>query len=120
MAHAGVRFLDLISRQRGGLLLDLARGVLLLLSLPYLLAVSARNAYYDLIKRFEERTGCAVIINTSFNVRGEPIVCTPHDAFLCFMRTHMDVLVLDRFYMEKEDQTPLEEDVDWRDLFELD
>ncbi|MCZ6765416.1 MAG: carbamoyltransferase [bacterium] len=76
--------------------------------------------YYDLIKRFEERTGCAVIINTSFNVRGEPIVCTPHDAFLCFMRTHMDVLVLDRFYMEKEDQTPLEEDVDWRDLFELD
>jgi len=76
--------------------------------------------YYDLIKRFEDRTGCAVIINTSFNVRGEPIVCTPHEAFLCFMRTNMDVLVMDRFYMAKEDQAPLEEDVDWRDLFELD
>lgn len=76
--------------------------------------------YYDMIKRFEERTGCPVIINTSFNVRGEPIVCTPHEAFLCFMRTHMDVLVMDRFYMEKENQAPLEEDVDWRDLFELD
>ena len=76
--------------------------------------------YYDLIKRFEEKSGCPVIINTSFNVRGEPIVCTPHDAFLCFMRTHMEVLVMDRFYMEKPDQKPLEEDVDWRDLFELD
>lgn len=76
--------------------------------------------YYDLIKRFEERTGCPVIINTSFNVRGEPIVCTPHDAYLCFMRTNMDVLVMDRFYMEKPDQKPLEEDVDWRELFELD
>jgi carbamoyltransferase len=76
--------------------------------------------YYDLIKRFEERSGCPVIINTSFNVRGEPIVCTPHDAFLCFMRTNMDVLVMENFYMEKPDQKPLEEDVDWRDLFELD
>jgi carbamoyltransferase len=76
--------------------------------------------YYKLIKRFEERTGCPVIINTSFNVRGEPIVCTPHDAFLCFMRTNMDVLVMDRFYLEKHDQKPLEEDVDWRELFQLD
>jgi carbamoyltransferase len=76
--------------------------------------------YYDLVKRFEEKTGCAVIINTSFNVRGEPIVCTPNDGYLCFMRTNMDVLVMDRFYMEKPDQPPLEEDVDWRELFELD
>jgi len=76
--------------------------------------------YYDLIRRFEDKTDCPVIINTSFNVRGEPIVCTPHEAYLCFMRTNMDVLVLDRFYMVKEDQAPLEEDVDWRDLFELD
>jgi carbamoyltransferase len=76
--------------------------------------------YYRLIDRFEKKTGCAVIINTSFNVRGEPIVCTPHDAYLCFMRTNMDVLVLDRFYMEKRDQKPLDEDVDWRELFELD
>jgi carbamoyltransferase len=76
--------------------------------------------YYDLIKRFEDKTGCAVIINTSFNVRGEPIVCTPHDAYMCFMRTNMDVLVMDRFYLDKPDQKPLEEDVDWRELFELD
>jgi len=76
--------------------------------------------YYDLIKRFERQTDCPVIINTSFNVRGEPIVCTPHDAYLCFMRTHMDVLVMDRFFLVKEDQKPLEEDVDWQSLFELD
>ena len=76
--------------------------------------------YYKLIKRFDEKTGCPVIINTSFNVRGEPIVCTPHDGYMCFMRTNMDVLVMDRFIMRKEDQKPLEEDVDWRELFELD
>jgi len=76
--------------------------------------------YHRLIKRFEERTGCAVIINTSFNVRGEPIVCTPHDGYMCFMRTNMDVLVMDRFLMLKQEQKPLEEDVDWRELFELD
>ncbi|MBI5508191.1 MAG: carbamoyltransferase [Deltaproteobacteria bacterium] len=60
--------------------------------------------YYELIKRFEEKTGCPVIINTSFNVRGEPIVCTPADAFRCFMATEMDVLVLDRCVLLKEDQ----------------
>ncbi len=76
--------------------------------------------YYKLIKRFDEKTGCPVIINTSFNVRGEPIVCTPHEAYLCFMRTNMDVLVLDRFVMYKPDQKPLTEDVDWRTLFALD
>jgi carbamoyltransferase len=76
--------------------------------------------YHRLIQRFEERTGCAVIINTSFNVRGEPIVCTPHDGYMCFMRTNMDVLVMDRFILLKEEQKPLEEDVDWRELFELD
>ncbi len=78
------------------------------------------HLYYNMIKRFEERTGCPVIINTSFNVRGEPIVCTPHDGYMCFMRTHMDLLVMDRFIMRKEDQKPLDEDVDWRELFELD
>ncbi|MCH7548664.1 MAG: carbamoyltransferase [Candidatus Krumholzibacteriota bacterium] len=76
--------------------------------------------YYRLIRRFEENTGCPVIINTSFNVRGEPIVCTPHDGYVCFMRTDMDVLVMDRFFMVKSEQKPLEEDVDWRALFELD
>jgi carbamoyltransferase len=76
--------------------------------------------YYKLIQRFDQRTGCPLIINTSFNVRGEPIVCTPNEAYLCFMRTNMDVLVLDRFVMYKDDQKPLEEDVDWRTLFALD
>ena len=76
--------------------------------------------YYDLIKNFEKRTGCPVIINTSFNVRGEPIVCTPHDAYLCFMRTNMDHLVMGNFHLDKNDMKPLEEEVDWRTLFELD
>jgi carbamoyltransferase len=60
--------------------------------------------YYKLIKRFEERTGCPVIINTSFNVRGEPIVCSPDHAWRCFMATNMDVLVLERFVLHKERQ----------------
>jgi carbamoyltransferase len=76
--------------------------------------------YYDLIQRFEARTGCPVIINTSFNVRGEPIVMTPHDAYVCFMRTQMDYLVMDHFVLDKRDMQPLREDVDWRNLFELD
>ena len=57
--------------------------------------------YYDMIRAFEDLTGCAVIINTSFNVRGEPIVCTPDDAFRCFMRTHMDFLIMDRYLVDK-------------------
>ena len=76
--------------------------------------------YYDLILEFERLTGVPVIINTSFNVRGEPIVCTPHDAYLCFMRTNMDQLVLGHHVLEKQQQPPLREDVDWRTLFELD
>ena len=76
--------------------------------------------YYDLIREFDRLTGVPVIINTSFNVRGEPIVCTPHDAYLCFMRTNMDHLVLGHQLLEKKQQPPLREDVDWRTLFELD
>lgn len=76
--------------------------------------------YYDLIREFDRLTGCPVIINTSFNVRGEPIVCTPHDAYLCFMRTNMDHLVMGNFQLDKRQMKPLQEDVDWRDLFELD
>jgi carbamoyltransferase len=76
--------------------------------------------YYDLIAAFERITGVPVIINTSFNVRGEPIVCTPHDAYLCFMRTNMDHLVLGRYLLDKREQPPFKEDVDWRTLFELD
>lgn len=60
--------------------------------------------YYDLIRRFEELTGCAVIVNTSFNVRGEPIVCTPADAYRCFMRTEMNVLALGDHVLVKEEQ----------------
>jgi carbamoyltransferase len=76
--------------------------------------------YYDVIAEFGRITGVPVIINTSFNVRGEPIVCTPHDAYLCFMRTNMDHLVLGHFLLDKKEQPPLREDVDWRTLFELD
>ncbi|KAF1083268.1 MAG: Nodulation protein nolO [Candidatus Rifleibacterium amylolyticum] len=60
--------------------------------------------YHAMIKAFEQKTGCGVIVNTSFNVRGEPIVCTPLDAYKCFMRTEMDSLVLENFYLKKEDQ----------------
>ena len=76
--------------------------------------------YYDLIEAFEARTGCAVLVNTSFNVRGEPIVCTPHDAYVCFMRTHIDHLVLGPFILDKTDQPEWKETDDWRTLFQLD
>ena len=76
--------------------------------------------YHALISKFKEKTGYGVIVNTSFNVRGEPIVCTPSDAYLCFMRTEMDVLVLENIILYKEEQEALHEDQDWRELFELD
>jgi carbamoyltransferase len=76
--------------------------------------------YHELISRFEQDHGCPVIINTSFNVRGEPIVCTPDDAWRCFMRTNMDYLVLGPFLLSKTEQPPLEEEGDWRKEFELD
>lgn len=76
--------------------------------------------YYRLLKAFEAKTGYAVLVNTSFNVRGEPIVCTPEDAYRCFMRTEMDVLVLENCVLYKADQKPLETDTDWKKEFELD
>ncbi len=76
--------------------------------------------YYALLKAFEAKTGCGVIVNTSFNVRGEPIVCTPADAYRCFMRTEMDLLVLENCVLEKFEQKPLVDDSDWRKDFELD
>ena len=76
--------------------------------------------FYRMIKKFEERYGCPVIINTSFNVRGEPIVATPEHAFTCFMRTNMDYLLLGHFLLEKRDQKPLDKDIDWLREFELD
>jgi carbamoyltransferase len=76
--------------------------------------------YYKLLKAFEEKTGYATCVNTSFNVRGEPIVCTPEDAYRCFMRTEMDVLVLENCVLRKADQKALEGDTDWKKEFELD
>jgi carbamoyltransferase len=76
--------------------------------------------YYALLKAFEAKTGCGVIVNTSFNVRGEPIVGTPVDAYRCFMRTEMDVLVLEDCLLYKTDQKPLVGDTDWMREFELD
>ena len=76
--------------------------------------------YYGLLKAFEAKTGCGVLVNTSFNVRGEPIVGSPADAYRCFMRTEMDLLVLENCVLEKSRQKPLAEDSDWRKEFELD
>ncbi|MDS1345347.1 carbamoyltransferase family protein [Planktothrix agardhii] len=76
--------------------------------------------YYDLIHHFEKQTGCPVIVNTSFNVRGEPIVGSPEDAYRCFMRTEMDYLVLENFLLAKTEQTPWEKDDAWQKEFELD
>ncbi|HEB71104.1 MAG TPA: hypothetical protein ENI77_00605, partial [Nitrospirae bacterium] len=80
----------------------------------------SNNAYYQLIKKFEELTGCPVIINTSFNVRGEPIVCRPEEAYKCFMRTGMDFLVLGNYILDKTMQPKLKDDTDWQKEFELD
>jgi carbamoyltransferase len=76
--------------------------------------------YYDLIAEFERQTGCAVLVNTSFNVRGEPIVCTPADAYRCFMRTDIDHLVLWPFLLDKGEQPPWTEGKDWRTTVTLD
>ncbi len=76
--------------------------------------------YHQMIAKFDEKYGCPVIINTSFNVRGEPIVCTPEDAYLCFMRTNMDYLIMGNSLIEKKEQKPLDKDIDWLKEFELD
>jgi len=76
--------------------------------------------FYDIIKAFEDLTGCGMIVNTSFNVRGEPIVCTPDQAYQCFMRTQMDYLVLESFLLSKDDQAEWKEDRDWTKQYVLD
>jgi carbamoyltransferase len=76
--------------------------------------------YYEMVRKFDEKYGCPVIINTSFNVRGEPIVCTPEDAYLCFMRTNMDYLIMENCLLDKKEQKELEGDIDWQKEFELD
>jgi carbamoyltransferase len=84
--------------------------------------VEARNhpRFYKLLSAFKEKTGCSVLVNTSFNVRGEPIVCTPADAYACFMRTNMDALIVGDLVMLKQDQPKWQEREDWLTKFELD
>lgn len=76
--------------------------------------------FYDLLDAFEDKTGCPVLVNTSFNVRGEPIVNTPEDAYRCFMRTEMDVLVMENILIDKTKQPEWKEEGDWRNEFALD
>ena len=76
--------------------------------------------YWRLIEAFKQRTGCALIVNTSFNVRGEPIVCTPDDAYRCFMRTEMDFLVIGDYLFNKADQPEWHDISDWKHEFVLD
>ena len=76
--------------------------------------------YYKLIKAFESKTGCALLVNTSFNVRNEPIVCSPEDAYRCFMRSAIDILVLENCVLLKTEQKPTESDTNWQQEFELD
>ena len=76
--------------------------------------------YYNLIRAFQRRSGCPAVVNTSFNVRGEPIVCTPEDAYRCFLRTEMDALVLENQLLLKEEQPTRERDLLWQQEFELD
>jgi carbamoyltransferase len=72
------------------------------------------------VAEFGRLTGCPVLVNTSFNVRGEPIVCTPEDAYRCFMRTEMDLLVIEDFVLRKAGQGVREQDLSWQEEFQLD
>lgn len=76
--------------------------------------------YWQLLRAFKKLTGCSLMVNTSFNVRGEPLVCTPEEAYLCFMRTEMDYLVMERFLLNKKEQRKWEEKVDWKNEYGLD
>ncbi|MGI9286198.1 MAG: carbamoyltransferase family protein [Pseudomonadales bacterium] len=76
--------------------------------------------YYSLLENFEKKTSCPVLINTSFNVRGEPIVYTPEDATRCFMRTEMDYLVMENILLDKKEQPEWQKDDSWKDEYELD
>lgn len=76
--------------------------------------------FHNLLHAFRDLTGCSVMVNTSFNVRGEPIVCTPKDAYLCFMRTDIDILALENYILIKEEQPKFEEKENWQLKYELD
>ena len=81
---------------------------------------NSNRRYYSMIKAFHNKTGCPLVVNTSFNVRGEPIVCSPNDAYRCFMRTEMDVLVLQNQLLFKNEQPQIKENQNWKEEFELD
>ena len=76
--------------------------------------------FYDVIRAFKKETGYSLLVNTSFNVRGEPIVCSPKDAYTCFMRTEMDVLVLENCILYKKKQPKLVDNENWKKDYELD
>jgi carbamoyltransferase len=78
------------------------------------------SRYHGLLKAFEAKTGCGLLVNTSFNVRNEPIVCSPEDAYRCFMRSAIDILVLENCILYKSEQKPLEGDDNWQQEFEMD
>jgi carbamoyltransferase len=77
-------------------------------------------SYWQLINDFKKLTGYGIIVNTSFNVRGEPIVCTPDDGYRCFMRTEIDYLVMGNYLFDKKDQETLKHDTNWKEEFKLD
>lgn len=83
-------------------------------------SADANPAYHRLLTAFKAETGCPVLVNTSFNVRGEPIVNSPHDAYTCFMRTGIDVLAIGNFLLDKADQPRWQESGDWREEIPLD
>ena len=76
--------------------------------------------FWNLIKAFKDKTGHGMVVNTSFNVRGEPIVCSPDDAYRCFMRTEMDYLVMDNLLFDKKEQPKYSDNIDWKEKFRLD
>jgi len=80
----------------------------------------ANPLYWEIIEAFRRRTGCPMVVNTSFNVRGEPIVCSPQDSYRCFMRTEMDCLVLETCVLDKREQPQFAEKTDWKTQFKLD
>ncbi|MEN6318458.1 MAG: carbamoyltransferase [Syntrophaceae bacterium] len=80
----------------------------------------SNERFWTLISTYKEKTGFGLLVNTSFNVRGEPIVCTPEDAYRCFMRTEMDFLVMENFLFDKKEQPEFTKDDDWKEKFKLD
>ena len=81
--------------------------------------IETNPKYHALISKFKEKTGCPILVNTSFNVRGEPIVCTPTDAFNCFMGTELDALAIGNFFLLKDEQNP-DLKQDYKNIYDLD